>query len=221
MSKKLIIFLIFFLSSNFLSTNCYGQSENGQSGGFTAELDLSLFKPEQSFLTLKPELMRFRYIFNNGWALRLSSWGSFSSDQKEDKSSTYNSYFYTVRPGLEYHLVSGPGTFSAYLGIEGIYNQSYRDLDSKSEPSVTGAWDVENIQNFDTRGYKTFGGSLLGGADIYLSSNLYFGTEFGLAYKNTTHEEVKIHDEVYLQESATSTFEIDLTRVFRIGFLIN
>jgi len=224
MRKKIIVFLIvvFCLGSNFMVSTSYGQESGGQSGGFTAELDLSMFDPAyHASIKLKPEFLKFRYFVNDEVAIRLTTWGRFSGDQKEDRESTFNSHYFAVRPGFEYHLVPGEGEFSAYIGVEGIFDQAGYNFDTNVGVPVTGAWDIDNIRNFENRGYMSFGGALVGGADIYMAGNFYVGTEVGLVFTHSIHDEVQYGNELYLEESATSTFNIDLTRALRVGFLIN
>lgn len=214
MRKKLFLFLTTTLLLSSLSV-----LSQGQSGGITAELNGNLFVQDETFIT--PTFAKVRYFITDEIAVRLSGWANFASDQ-EKPESTFNYLYFSARPGAEYHLASEAGAFSAYVGAEIIIDYTDRSFDTQMGVPITGAWDITNIQNFTNRGFISYGGSLLAGADIYIGGgSLYLGTEFGLAYTYTNHAEVLYGNDLYLGKSKGSAFIIDLSRVFRVGFKFN
>lgn len=209
--------LLLFLTATLLLGNLCVFSQ-GQGGGVTAELNGNIFVQDETFIT--PTFAKFRYFISDALAVRLTGWVDFSSEQQVPES-TYNYLYFSTRPGIEYHIASEAGVFSAYAGVEAIIDYSDRNLDTKVGVPITGAWEINNIQNYTNRGYMSFGGSVLGGADVYIGGSLYLGTEFGLAYIYTNHAEVLYGNDLFLGKSKSSSFKIDLSRVFRVGFRFN
>jgi outer membrane protein W len=211
----LLLFAVFWLGNSLLSAQ---ETEQQQKGGLTAEFNGNLFVQDEILIT--PTFVKLRYFINDEIAVRLTTWFDFSSDQRVPESTLNFSYF-AARPGVEYHFNPRAGVFSPYAGLEIILDHASHQFDTKLGVPVSGAWDINDIRNFENRGYFSFGFVALGGADFYVKNNFYLGSEFGLAYKHSSHAEVKYGSELFLGKSRTSTFGIDLSRVFRVGFLIN
>jgi len=201
----------------WLGTNPLSAQDSGFGGGFSAELNCDLFVIDE--ISITPTFLKLRYFVNDNIAVRLSTWFDFSSNQQVPET-TMNYSFFSLRPGAEYHLASQKGVFSAYVGLEAIINHANYNLDTKVGVPVTGAWSNIGLQNFENRAYKTYGAGIFGGADVFLSSNFFIGTELGFAYLNTTHAPVELGNDLFLDKSKTATFGIDLSRIFRVGFLI-
>lgn len=213
MRKKILLLLTTILLLANLSV--FSQE---QGGGVTAELNGNIFVQDEVFIT--PTFVKFRYFISDAIAIRLSGWADFASEQQVPES-TFNYLYFSARPGVEYHLASEAGAFSAYVGAELIFDYADRNFDTKAGVPITGTWDIHNIQNYTNRSFMSYGGSIVGGADIYIGGSLYLGTEFGLAYTYTNHAEVLYGNDLYRGESKGSAFKIDLSRVFRIGFKFN
>lgn len=212
MRKKLLL----FLATTFLLGNMCVFSQ-GQGGGITAEFNGNLFDQDEILIT--PTYLKARYFINDEIAVRLSTWAEFYSHQNVPES-TLNFFSIAARPGVEYHLASEAGVFAAYVGAEFIFDYAEHSFDSTVDVPITGAWSTSDIQAFHNRGFMSFGGGLVGGADIYIGGSAYVGTEIGFAYKYTNHTEVLYGTELFLGQSKTSQFYIDLSRVIRIGFMI-
>lgn len=213
--KNILLFIVLILA---VSHSAFPLGKAGKGGGFTAEFNGDLFNDDKQFLT--PSFFKLRFLVNEKLAFRLTTWVDFSSDQKVPES-TLNYFYLAARPGIEFHIASSPGSYASYIGIEAIFDFANHNFETKLGTPVTGAWSIDDIKNFENRGYQSLGAVLVGGADIYKGGNFYFGTEIGLAYTRTKHAEVKYGSDLFLGECQTSTFKIDLSRVVRIGFLIN
>jgi hypothetical protein len=207
-----LIIVMFWFSSN----NIFAQDEAGLGGGISVELNCDLFVVDQ--LSITPTFLKARYFINNDIAVRLSTWFDFSSDQKVPESTLNYSYF-TVRPGAEYHVSTHAGFYTAYVGAEAIINYADFNFDTKVGVPVTGAWNTSDIQNFYNRGYLTLGGTAFAGAELYKGS-VFFGTEIGLAYLYTSHAEVLLGNDLFLGQSKSAMFGIDLSRIVRVGVMI-
>jgi hypothetical protein len=212
MRKKILL----FLTASFLLGNM-GVFSQGQGGGITVELDGNLFVQDEILLT--PTFLKARYFVSDEIAVRFTTWVDFSSHQNVPES-TLNFLSFAARPGVEYHLASETGVFAAYVGAEIIFDYAEHSFDTTVDVPVTGAWSISNIQNFHNRGFMSFGGGLVGGADVYFGGTVYIGTEIGFAYKYTNHAEVLYGSDLYLGQSKSSQFYIDLSRIVRIGFMI-
>lgn len=210
MRKKLLLVLTTLL---LLGSSSVFSQDSGI--GITAEIDCdpSLASRFSSW----PTFVKVRYFVTDDIAVRLSGWVEFESDQNAPESSR-NELYFKARPGVEYHLASSPGVFAAYVGAEVIFDYAERNFDTKTGVPITGAWSINNINNYSSRGFMSLGASVLGGADIYIGGSVYLGTELGLAYTYTNHAEVLYGNDLYLGASKGSAFKIDLSRVFRVGF---
>jgi hypothetical protein len=213
-TTAVLIMLMFCLGSVF----SYAQSDSGKSGGqITLELDGNLFVQDDIILT--PTFLKVRYFINDDIAVRLSTWFQLSSDQTVPEA-TLNYTYFAARPGVEYHLASSPGVFRAYVGAEVIVDHAHHSFDTEAGMPVTGAWTIDDITNFQNRGFLSLGGVAFGGAELYKGS-FFIGTELGLAYAYTMHSEVHLGDDLFLGQSKSSHFGIDLSRIVRIGVTLN
>jgi outer membrane protein W len=193
----------------------------GQGGGITLELDADLFTVDE--LSIMPSFVKARYFITDEIAVRAVTWFDYTSDQWVPEITVKHSYF-AARPGFEYHLASSPGEFSSYVGLEMILDQAKHKFDFPTGGVVidgTSETIRNNIRNFENRGFFSWGPVLVAGADIYMGSNFYVGTEVGLAYTFTNHAEVKWGNDIFLEKAKSQSFRIDLTRLVRIGILIN
>lgn len=209
----LIALMIFFGSSNLFSQSSGG----GALSGLSAEMNFDLFTVDE--LSIMPSMLKVRYFINDDIAVRVSTWFDLESDQKTPES-TLNYTYFAARPGVEYHLVSMKEA-RAYVGLEVILDRATHDFDTKVGVPVTGAWDVTDIRNFENRGFFSYGAVLVGGAEIYKGGSFFVGTELGFAYTNTKHSAVEYGSDLFLDESKTATFKLDLSRLLRVGFTIN
>jgi len=207
-----LLSLAFFLGLNYLT------AQESNEGKFSAELNCDLFVVDE--LSITPTFIKLRYFVNDEIAVRLTSWFHFNSEQRVPESTLNYSYFAT-RPGVEYHLASEPGTYTAYVGLEVILDNAAHSFDTKVGVPVDGAWNINDIRNFQNRGYFSYGAVLLAGAELYRGSSFYFGTEFGFAFTRTNHSEVNYGNELFLGKAKSASFAIDMSRLLRVGFTIN
>ncbi len=189
----------------------------GQGGRITAELNGNLFVQDDLLLT--PTYLKVRYFISDDLAVRFTTWVDFWSHQNVPES-TLNFFSMAARPGVEYHVASEAGVFAAYVGAEVIFDYAQHSFDTSIGVPVTGAWSITDINNFQNRGFMSFGGGIVGGADVYFGGTVYVGTELGFAYKYTNHAEVHYGSDLFLGKSRSSQFYIDLSRIIRIGFMI-
>ncbi|MDX9848661.1 MAG: hypothetical protein RBT74_16900 [Tenuifilaceae bacterium] len=212
MRKLITAFLALLITMGNVSV--FGQ---GQGGGITAELNGNLFVQDDLLLT--PTYLKARFFISDELAVRFTTWVDFSSHQNVPES-TLNFFSMAARPGIEYHVASEAGVFAAYVGAEIIFDYAQHSFDTSIGVPISGAWSISDIHNFQNRGFMSFGGGIVGGADVYFGGTVYVGTELGLAYKYTNHAEVLYGTELFLGKSKSSQFYIDLSRVIRIGFMI-
>ncbi|MDA3865415.1 MAG: hypothetical protein PF489_01545 [Salinivirgaceae bacterium] len=217
MRKKLVFFIV--LAFFFGSTQVFSQNQGGGGGlsGLSAEMNFDLFTVDE--LSIMPSMLKVRYFINDDIAVRVSTWFDLESDQKSPES-TLNYTYFAARPGVEYHLVATKEA-RAYAGLEVILDRATHDFDTKVGVPVTGAWDVTDIRNFENRGYLSYGAALVVGAEIYKGGSFFVGTELGFAYTTTTHSAVEYGEDLFLDESKTTSFKLDLSRMLRVGFTIN
>jgi hypothetical protein len=219
MKKKiLLIFTVMFWLGSQVA---YSQEDGGQGGGgnaITVELAGTPFIGDN--IPVTPSFFKVRYFINDQIAARVSTWFSFSSDQVVPETSMNKSYF-SARPGVEYHLATDPGVYTAYVGAEIILDHQRNHLHTNVGVPVAGAWNINDIRNYDNRGFFSYGINFVGGAELYRGKSVYVGTEIGLAYSMTNHSEVRYGGELFLGRAKTSQFNIDLSRFIRVGFAIN
>lgn len=212
-------FLTFIMAIWLGCSSLYSQSfgGGGGTGGISADINFDLFTVDE--LSIMPSFLKVRYFVTDNIAARVSTWFDFESDQRVPES-TLNFSYYAVRPGVEYHMYSSSSA-GAYVGAEIIYDRAKHDFDTKVGVPVTGAWDINDIRNFENRGFTSLGAVLLGGGEIYKGGSFLIGTEMGVAFSTTKHDEVKYGADLFLGESRTKSISIVTSRLLRLGFMIN
>lgn len=170
-------------------------------------------------LKFDPTYLKFRYFLDDKLALRFSTWFNFSSEQTVPES-TWDFTSLKARPGVEYHFFRNEGVFSAYVGGEVILDHASHNFNTNAGAPIAGAWDIENIRNFENRGFFQTGVVGFFGLEFYRGSRFYAGTELGLGYAYTWHSEVNYGGELFLGSANSSTFGVDMSRMLRIGYRI-
>lgn len=143
------------------------------------------------------------------------------SDYRDEDTNKPNykekATLFGFKPGIEFRLLPG-SKISPYFGAE----FSYRQKSSKSEyvsysnstPQTyeyKGSWVSEEyvningysqwVKSYPERAFKSIGGNILLGCDLFLMRNISFGVEIGLGYEYVSNRMV----ELTVNHGATST----------------
>ncbi len=151
--------------------------------------------------------LRFRYFFNEKWALRANVTLDYSSQRNKngipyhvnsDEKIFRSTFHYRIAPGFEYHF-GKPERLSFYAGAElffgGTQQKMKYESESKNIPypdysldqtvsievnSLSYVFDDNNIYATGSRSNMNFGVNAFFGADFYIYKGLYIGAELGL-----------------------------------------
>lgn len=108
-----------------------------------------------------------------------------------DKEMTTN---ITLKPGFEKHW-AGTTRLSPYWGAELDLGYQMHTLKNEYE-NPTQANSVETHTTKGTNGYMRIGANLVAGADYYISSKLYMGTEIGFGVQYRGMSKIKNEDTI-------------------------
>ena len=205
------------------------------------------FIPFSSDAPISIDGFRGRFFLNDKLAIRVGCNIATKKTYRELPtiygSNTYlNSYDerYTtlgVTSGVEYHFLKSR-RFSPYAGIvigyenktsRGVYNNAtmvgsgstYSYAMVKTE--VANAWEVSSGSGgYAERGYSSFSGNLVLGADFYIIKHLYFGLELGIGYTSLVNKEIVVNVDGSLStkvpKATESDFGINVNNAIRLGF---
>lgn len=164
---------------------------------------------------LRPGVIRMRYFLKDEIAVRIGTWVHANSAQTTPQE-VQNTFFYSIRPGVEYHLGSSNEKVSTYVGAEILFDQRISSMESSVLPQIKGAQGL----NGENRGYWQAGLMGVAGADYYFNSKFYFGVELGLQYAYRSNSEVVVGNEAVLFGKTTSrNFNAILSNTLRLGFI--
>jgi hypothetical protein len=160
-------------------------------------LELQAASPFASGRPFSIDNIRARYFIADDMAVRVQ-FGIFvdnDTDQDtaagkvlKDRERLFN---FNIKPGIEKHF-EGTDRLSPYVGAElDIAIQSVSSVDESVGPN-------DNIRTTTVRGtgakgdgYFRFGVNLVGGADYYISKNLYLGAEVGWGIQSVSLSTIK------------------------------
>ncbi len=208
--RKFILVIAMFLITSFMVG---AQTEQGGGGDIAVELTMTPFTGSEAWLT--PGYIKGRYFFGDfGARLSVGTGMLFSTDQEHQPETVKNLSFFDIRPGVEYYL-SRSGQALPFVGLDLIFANQKTSYDASVGAPVTGAWDIENLQN---RGFFAFGFNLVAGGDYYLGGGGFFiGTELGFEFLYFNNHEVKWGEEIRIPKTKTAQFKPTLSSVLRIG----
>lgn len=197
----------------FAGVAAIAQDFKPTSGSKTLELQAA--SPFASGRPFSIDNIRARYFIADDMAVRVQFGIFVNNETKQDTAAgkvlkdRERLFNLNIKPGIEKHF-EGTDRLSPYVGAElDIAIQSASSVDERitGPNDAIGTVTVTGRNNRGDNGYFRFGVNLVGGADYYISKNLYLGAEVGWGIQSVSLSTIKTELSGFEGATAPKDFE--------------